>query len=109
MIPVADQYQWTSPKPLGRDDPVEQGDVFEPTYAERQAFGDLIEPVDEDEESDGEHFHMLDPSEYTIGGLEEALETGDFDDVLDDIEALETDGKDRDGARDVIEARREEI
>jgi hypothetical protein len=43
-------HEWTHEKPLrrrghGGDEPVEQGESFEPTDAELSAFGDRIEEV----------------------------------------------------------------
>lgn len=45
----------------------------------------------------------------TIDGLEGDLASGEYDDRLDDIEAAERDGQDRQGALDAIAARRDEL
>ena len=44
----------------------------------------------------------------TIGEVEDALETGEYDDVLDELEALEEDGEGRKGVFSAIDERREE-
>jgi len=44
----------------------------------------------------------------TIGKVEDALETGEYDDVLDELVALEEDGEGRKGVFSAIEERREE-
>ena len=44
----------------------------------------------------------------TIGEVEDALETGEYDDVLDELEALEEDGEGRKGVFSAINERREE-
>ena len=51
---------------------------------------------------------LADVLDGTIGEVEEALETGDYDDVLDELEALEEDGEDRTGVYSAIDDRREE-
>ena len=44
----------------------------------------------------------------TIGEVEDALETGEYDDVLDELEVLEEDGEGRKGVFSAIDERREE-
>ena len=44
----------------------------------------------------------------TIGEVEDALETGEYDDILDELEALEEDGEGRKGVFSAIDERREE-
>ena len=56
--------------------------------------------VDEDELAE-----LLDG---TIGEVEDALETGEYDTVLDELEALEEDGEGRKGVFSAIDERREE-
>jgi hypothetical protein len=56
--------------------------------------------VDEDELAE-----LLDG---TIGEVENALETGEYDDVLDELETLEEDGEGRKGVFSAIDERREE-
>ncbi|MDL5361356.1 hypothetical protein [Halalkalicoccus sp. NIPERK01] len=51
---MADQFRWTASKPLGRDDPVEQGETFEPTDAERRAYSDLMSPVESEPDNGDE-------------------------------------------------------
>jgi len=52
---------------------------------------------------------VLDPSEYTVAELEDALATGDYDGGLGTIEAAEREGKDRDTALEAIDDRRDEL
>lgn len=50
----------------------------------------------------------FDPSEYTVGEIEDELESGSYDDdALDALAATEADGKDRETAHDAIEGARE--
>lgn len=58
--------------------------------------------------TDVSEYEVLD-GESTINELEETLATGAYDDELDTLEAAEADGKDREGAYDAIDARRETI
>ena len=44
----------------------------------------------------------------TIGEVKEALETGDYDDVLDELEALEEDGEGRKGVFSALDDHRDE-
>lgn len=46
-------YRWAGSGPLRRsDEPVEPGEEFEPTDAERESFGDLMDPVEESGDAD---------------------------------------------------------
>ena len=47
--------------------------------------------------------------EGTLEDLEDALASGDYDDVLDEVEAAEEAGEDRSGAYDRIDDRRDEL
>lgn len=51
----------------------------------------------------------IDPSEHTIDGLEEEIETIDDPEELRDIREAETDGQDRSGAIEAIDQRLESI
>ena len=48
-------------------------------------------------------------ADLTISELKTELETGDYDAILDEIEAAEREGQNRSGALKAITARREEI
>ena len=73
---------------------------------------------DQEDEQDGEpekesaaeisEDELAEVLDGTIGEVEEALATGDYDDVLDRLEALEEDGEDRKGVYSAIDDRREE-
>ena len=69
---------------------------------------------DSDQEDDAEADAELSDDELaevldgTIPEVEEELATGDYDDVLDELEALEEDGEDRSGVYSAIDDRREE-
>jgi len=60
------------------------------------------EPDDDDESSVG-------PGDYTLDELEAELSDIDDQAILDRIEVAEQDGKDRDGAYELIDARRSEL
>ena len=111
---MTDRYRWAGIRPHDRSDdsdPIEPGDVFEPTDAELEAFRDLLEPVDEDEElPDGESGTLpFNPESKTIPEIEEKLEDVDDEETLEALRNLEQQQKDRDGAVDAIEARLEEV
>jgi hypothetical protein len=74
----------------------------EETSDEEQStdFQDDSADVDEDE--------LAAVLDGTIGEVEDALETGEYDDVLDELEALEEDGEGRKGVFSAIDERREE-
>lgn len=78
----------------------EEGDEFEPTDDELAAFDDRLEEVDT------RVVEMPDLEEMTVDDAEEALETGEYDGVLDRLEELEESGEDRQGVYDAIERRR---
>ena len=69
---------------------------------------------DSDQEDDAEADAELSDDELaevldgTIPEVKEELATGDYDDVLDELEALEEDGADRSGVYSAIDDRREE-
>jgi hypothetical protein len=82
----------------------EAGDVIEdPPESVLSAFGDRVEQVVYADESAPE---LPDLSQYTVDEVEELLADGDFDARLDDLEALEADGDNRQGVFDVIDERR---
>lgn len=119
-------YRWTGRKPLrrnGADDPddrfVEEGEEFEVNPDEEdgdnddpvgRAFGDLVERVDGDGEVEGRGAsegagppeEVRDLLEGTVADVEEALESGDYDDRLDDVEEY----AERAGVQDAVEDRR---
>ena len=73
---------------------------------EGQSDSDQEDDAEADAElSDDELAEVLDG---TIPEVEEELATGDYDDVLDELEALEEDGEDRSGVYSAIDDRREE-
>lgn len=78
----------------------EVGDKFDPTDDELSAFGDRLEEVET------RVVEMPELAELTVDEVEEELASGDYDDVLDRLEELEEDGKDRQGVYDAIEGRR---
>lgn len=118
-------------RPITRSDgeTFEPGDEIDATDAELAAFGDnLIELEDQDTstdagegaddeeeaETDGEaaeatvdEADLADVLDGTIGDVEEELATGEYDDVLDQLEALEEDGEARRGVFDALDDRRE--
>ena len=90
-----------------------EGDEFEPTDAELSAFGDRLEPVDDDpddeEDPPPEDELPFDPADYTNDEVAEEVE--DVDDAAE-LEALleaEQEDQDRSGATDAIESRLEEV
>ena len=73
---------------------------------EEESDGDQEDDAEADAElSDDELAEVLDG---TIPEVEEELATGDYDDVLDELEALEEDGEDRSGVYSAIDDLREE-
>lgn len=130
-------YRWTGSSNLvrGSDEEIEQGEAFEPTEAELEGFGDLIEEIDVtedgyvDERSPGvDSGSKLDSfTSDSDGGQQtdnedrraqaEALadehwrtakanvENGDADDYLDELETIE----DRSSVLKAIETRRDEL
>ena len=81
---------------------------------ERVDEGGDEEESDSDQEEDAEADVEFSDDELaevlngTIPEVEEELATGDYDDVLDELEALEEDGEDRSGVYSTIDDRREE-
>ncbi|AXR80791.1 hypothetical protein [Natrarchaeobaculum sulfurireducens] len=111
-------YRWTHSRPIRkhRDDlsTVEQGDEFEPTESELKHFSDRIEVVedadpDESDKADETNAAPIDPSEYTIGELENELADVDDRDALIAVGKLESEQQDRDGALEAVEDRIAEI
>jgi len=75
--------------------------------------GAEAEPAAEDETADAQDAaaseeELAEVLDGTIGEVEDALETGDYDDVLDELEALEEDGEGRKGVFSALDDRREE-
>lgn len=104
-------------RPITRSDgeTFEPGDEIDATDAELAAFGDnLIELDDQDtstkgagdgaDETDAGLEGVL---KGTVGDVEDELATGEYDDVLDELEALEEDGEARKGVFDALDDRRE--
>ena len=110
---MTDRYRWAGIRPHdrgGESDPIEPGDVFEPTDAELAAFDDLLEPVDEDDVVRPADEPPFDPSEYTVSEIEERLEEGDFDEPeLLALDSAEAEDKDRETALDAIVQAEEEL
>lgn len=129
---MADTYRVIHTEMHRRDGVAAVGDVIEPLKAELEAFGDNLEAVDAeaadadsaesgadtssdantdataDSESSGEFesaeaFVDRTPMDDVIADLE----SGQYDDNLDAIEQAESDGRDRDGVHEAIDARRE--
>jgi hypothetical protein len=75
--------------------------------------GAEAEPAAEDETPDAQDAafseeELAEVLDGTIGEVEEALATGDYDDVLDELEALEENGEGRKGVSEAIDDQREE-
>lgn len=106
------RYRWTSGRPLVRTgaDNVEQGEEFTADEAVGRSFSDFLEPIDEDaeetipEDAAGDIDELLDG---TVEEVRDALESGDYDGRLDELEAREADGQDRNGVYNAIDDRRE--
>lgn len=116
-------------RPITRSDgeTFEPGDEIDATDAELAAFGDnLIDLEDQDTsdagdgagetegETDGEAAEatvdeaaLEDVLDGKIPDVEEDLATGEYDDVLDELEALEEDGEARKGVFDALDDRRD--
>lgn len=112
-------YRWTGERPLRRNDTdevVEQGETFE-VDSDREddadpverAFSDLVEPADADEDDteeddadEGPPDEVANLLDGTVADVEEALESGDYDEYLDDIEEY----AERAGVQDAVEDRR---
>jgi hypothetical protein len=62
----------------------------------------------QDDSADVDEDELAAVLDGTIGEVEDALETGEYDDVLDELEALEEDGEGRKGVFSAIDERREE-
>ena len=62
----------------------------------------------QDDGADVDEDELAELLDGTIGEVEDALETGEYDNVLDELEALEEDGEGRKGVFSAIDERREE-
>ena len=62
----------------------------------------------QDDGADVDEDELAELLDGTIGEVEDALETGEYDTVLDELEALEEDGEGRKGVFSAIDERREE-
>ena len=62
----------------------------------------------QDDGADVDEDELAELLDGTIGEVEDALETGEYDDVLDELEALEEDGEGRKGVFSAIDEQREE-
>jgi len=108
------RYRLTARKRLSRSDGenVAPGEVFEPTEAERRAFSDLLEPVEEPETPDDtdapdETDPPFDPGDTTVAELEDILDESSYSgDELDALSASEREGENRQTAHDAIDAAR---
>ena len=61
----------------------------------------------QDDGTDVDEDELAELLDGTIGEVEDALETGEYDTVLDELEALEEDGEGRKGVFSAIEEREE--
>lgn len=104
------RYRWTSDRPLIRTDGenVERDGTFEASESIERHFGDRLEPADdEDTEAEaaadegGDDIDEL--LDGTVAEVADALDTGEYDGRLDEIEARD----DRQGVQDAVEDRRE--
>lgn len=85
----------------------EVGDTITPTESELEAFGDRFRELrNAPEESEDTEEPPLDLDDMTVAEVEEALETGDYDDSLDTIEEYESENADRNGVHNAIADRR---
>lgn len=97
----------------------EVGDLIEPTEEELESFGDRFRElpasravdsgnpsseVEEDSEPDEDEVHL---SSLNVSEIRDLIESGQYDDHLDEIEAAEEDGEDRVGVKNAIADRRE--
>ncbi|WP_323190460.1 hypothetical protein [Halostella sp. PRR32] len=101
---MVDRYRWSGIRPHARgddSDPIEPGEVFEPTEAELAAFDDLMVPVEEDNDD----FSTNGWLENDYGDRADAVLEGGLDDYLDEIEEVET----SETVIDAVEERREEL
>lgn len=86
----------------------EPGDEITPTEAELSAFPDRFREIRIQQDNEAEDDDSLNPSGMTVAEVSEAVETGEYDDELEEIEELETEGDDRKGVHQAIEERRQE-
>jgi len=88
------------------------GDTITPTESELASFPnrfrELRGPVSDNgsEEPEGNEEPPLELTEMTVAEVQEALETGDYDDSLDTLEEYETQNDDRKGVKQSIDDRR---
>lgn len=83
----------------------EPGDEINPTEAELQAYPDRFRELRGSAE--GSVDVPLDLGDMTVSEVEEALESGDYDDSLDILAQAESQGDDRTGVHEAIDERRE--
>lgn len=91
---------------------IEEGETFEPSEAELNAFSDRLEPVDDspdDEEDPPPEETSFDPADYTNDEVEEEVADIDDEEQLRALLELEQEQRDRSGAIDAIEERLEEV
>jgi len=96
-------YRWTHRQPLTRlgGENIEPGEEFEPTEAELQSFGDVIEAVEDEAGSDGEEAD----SEASEGdGDEVPLEEKDYSELRSMAVDADTDEIDGRSSKDEIVA-----
>lgn len=89
----------------------EEGDEFDGTEQELEAFADRLERVDSDdaddeEEDESSEDELPDPSEHTIAELRDLLDENDYDeDELEELLGREQSGRRRSGVESLIEER----
>lgn len=107
--PEADEYFTIASDEHGRE-----GDDIDREVAERlaDAHGPLsiVEDEDGDSPAADEAADRVDELlDGTVPDVREALEDGEFDDRLDELESRESDRQGRDGVQEAIETRRDEL
>ncbi|MFD1512458.1 hypothetical protein [Halomarina rubra] len=71
--------------------------------------GNLVDADSGDEVAETDAVDPAAATDGTLGDLEDALATGEYDDILDEVAAAEKAGDDRDGAYERIDDRRTEL
>lgn len=90
----------------------EPGDTITPTEAELRAFPERFRELrtapseNGTEDEEGNENPPLELTDMTVAEVQEALESGDYDDSLDTLESYEKENDDRKGVKQAIEDRR---
>lgn len=81
------------------------GDLIDPTEEELEAFSDRLREV-RSPESEEDEFGL---SDKTVADVQEELESGEYDESLEELFDAEVSGEDRKGVKEAINERSDEI